>query len=112
MLGFKHAFRGLFRMFSQERNFKIQFVIFVLVILLAFLLEVSRNDWVVLLLVSALVISLETINSAIEKACDLYSTERNEQIKNIKDISAGAVLISALFAIVIGILIFLPYLNF
>ena len=111
MLGLKHAFRGLFLMLSKERNFKIQLVLFSIVIILGFIFQISFHDWVILLLVSALVLSLEIINSALEKACDFITTENNDRIKNIKDISASAVLLASIFALIIGVLIFLPYLK-
>lgn len=111
MLGFKHAFRGLFLMLAKERNFKIQLALFILVIILGFVFQVSRQDWIALILVSALVLALETINSAIEKTCDLITEETNSKIKNIKDISAAAVLLASIFALIIGILTFLPYLK-
>ena len=76
-----------------------------------FYFHVSANEWLVLLLISALVLALETINSAIEKLCDLYTKETHPQIKRIKDIAAGAVLISAIFALVIAIVIFKKYIQ-
>ena len=109
MLGFNHAFRGLFQMFRSERNFKIQFIIFLLVVGLGFYLGISNNHWLIILLISALVLSLEIINSAIEKICDLITVESHPQIKRIKDIGAAAVLVATLFAVGIGIMIFLPY---
>ncbi|PWH85855.1 diacylglycerol kinase family protein [Brumimicrobium oceani] len=109
MLGFNHAFRGLLQMFRSERNFKIHILIFAFVAALGIYFNISFSDWTSILLVSGLVLSLEVINSAIEKVCDLYSTEKSEKIKNIKDISAGAVLIAALFAVVIGMMVFFPY---
>jgi len=110
MLGFNHAFVGLFQMIRTERNFKIQLIVFFIVIGLGFILEISSFDWLIVLLISAMVLTLETINSAIEKTCDLITKEDNNQIKRIKDISAGAVLLVSIFAIVIGIIIFYPYL--
>lgn len=98
-------------MLSKERNFKVQLVLFALVLILGFVFQISRHDWMNLLLVSALVLSLEIVNSAIEKTCDLITEETNTRIKNIKDISAAAVLLASLFALIIGILIFLPYLK-
>ena len=109
MLGFNHAFRGFFQMFRSERNFKIQIFAFLLVIGLGFFLTISKDHWIVILLISAMVLSLEIINSAIEKFCDLITTETNHQVKTIKDISAAAVLLASLFAIVIGVIIFYPY---
>lgn len=98
-------------MLSKERNFKVQLVLFALVLILGFVFQISRHDWMNLLLVSALVLSLEIVNSTIEKTCDLITEETNTRIKNIKDISAAAVLLASLFALIIGILIFLPYLK-
>ncbi|WP_107038351.1 diacylglycerol kinase family protein [Brumimicrobium mesophilum] len=109
MFGFKHAIRGLFLMIKTERNFKIHVFALVCVLSLGFLLDITTQDWISILMVSALVISLEIINSAIEKICNLYSTDKNEKIKNIKDISAGAVLMAALVAFIVGVLVFYPY---
>ncbi len=111
MFGLKHAFRGLYLMLSKERNFKIQLVFFIAVLVLGFVFQISSTDWVILLLTSAMVLSLEIINSAIEKTCNLISKSTNNQIKNIKDISAAAVLLAAVFAVVVGVLTFLPYLK-
>ena len=111
MLGFNHAFRGLFQMLRSERNFKIQILVFAVVIAIGFFFGISKAEWISICLVSALVLSLEVINSAIEKVCNLYSIEKDEKIKIIKDISAGAVLIAALSAILIGALVFYPYLS-
>jgi len=110
MLGFNHAFRGLFQMIRTERNFKIQLVLFLIVVSLGIILNITIGDWLILLLISAMVLSLEIVNSAIEKTCDLISTKPNNQIKLIKDISAAAVLLVSLFALIIGILLFYPYL--
>ncbi len=63
-----------------------------------------------LLLCTGLVISLEMLNSAIERICNMYTTEFHPAIKIIKDIAAAAVLWSALISLVVGLLIFLPYL--
>lgn len=105
---FRFAFQGLFFAFKNERNLKLHLVAFVLVCFLSFFLSISLNEWIIILLVSALVISLELINSAIERLCDLYTTDADERVKRIKDISAGAVLVSAILAAVIGLMIFLP----
>lgn len=73
------------------------------------LFKITHLEWLVILLTSALVMGLEALNTAIEKLCDLYSTETNDQIKNIKDIAAAAVLICAIFSVGIAVLIFMPY---
>ncbi|MBL4862154.1 MAG: diacylglycerol kinase family protein [Crocinitomicaceae bacterium] len=94
---------------KSERNFKIHLLALALVISTGVYFCISNADWVAIMLTSALVLSLEAINSAIEKVCDEMSTERKESIRNIKDIAAGAVLITALGAIVVACFIFSKY---
>ena len=106
---FKNAFRGLFLLIKTERNFQIHLIALALVSVLGLYFNISRGEWAIVLIMSAIVLSLEGLNSAIEKICDEVTLERKESIRNIKDIAAGAVLISALIAILIGLLIFFPY---
>ncbi len=108
MFGFKNAFQGLRLAFKSERNFKIQITLFVLVLAAGFYFEIQRSEWLAVLLISAMVLSLELINSTVEKLCDLYSTQLNPKIKWIKDVSAAAVLISTLASVAVGLIIFLP----
>lgn len=107
--GFGYAFAGLWQMLLHERNFKVHVLALIVVISAGFYFHVSANEWLILILISALVLALETINSAIEKLCDLYTKETHPQIKLIKDIAAGAVLIAAIFAVVIALIIFKKY---
>lgn len=79
------------------------------VIVAGFFFKITEIEWLIVLLASALVLSLEALNSAIERVCDLYSEEKNLKIKVIKDISAGAVLIAAIFALAIGVIVFWKY---
>lgn len=107
--GFQYAFNGVRAMF-RERNFLVELGILLLTILLGIHFNIDRQDWINILSVSGLVLGLEAINTSVERLCNLYSMEENTHIKTIKDISAGAVLIACIFAAIIGILIFLPYL--
>ncbi len=107
--GFQYAFNGV-RAMLRERNFLVELGILILTILLGIHFHIDRQDWINILSVSGLVLGLEAINTSIERLCNLHSMEENTQIKTIKDISAGAVLIASIFAAIIGILIFLPYL--
>lgn len=107
--GFGYAFAGIWQMLLHERNFKVHVLALVVVISTGLYFRVTANEWLILLLISALVLALETINSAIEKLCDLYTKETHPQIKLIKDIAAGAVLIAAIFAVVIALIIFKKY---
>lgn len=107
---FKNAFRGIILLVRSERNFQIHIVALLVVIGAGIYFNISSSEWCLVLLISAVVMGLEGLNSAIEKLCDEVSLERKESIRNIKDIAAGAVLLSALIAIVIAAFVFLPYL--
>ena len=108
MLGFKHAIKGVVNMVKSEKNFKIQLGFLVTIIFLGIFFNISTFEWITILLTSALVLSLESINSAVEKLCDLVSIEQHASIKWIKDVSAGAVLIASICSLIIGGLIFIP----
>ena len=107
---FINAFRGIFLLIKSERNFQIHLCALIAVVSVGLYLEIHRFEWLILILISALVLGLEALNSALEKICDEVSMERKESIRNIKDIAAGAVLISAIASLIIAVVIFLPYL--
>ncbi|MCF8417197.1 MAG: diacylglycerol kinase family protein [Crocinitomicaceae bacterium] len=103
------ALSGILELLRSERNFKIHLLALIVVIIGGLYFHISSIEWSIVLLVSALVISLEAINTAIEKLCDLYTSEPNEKIKLIKDVAAAAVLIASIFAVVIACFIFGKY---
>lgn len=103
------AISGLKHMIAYERNFQIQLLCFVIVCLAAYYFNVTESEWISILLVSSLVLCLEIINSAIEKMCNLITTEIKPEIKTIKDIAAGAVLIASIIAIFVAGLVFWKY---
>ena len=105
----KIALYGLWAAFKEEQNFRIQCWIAIVVIILMMLLGLTAIEKSILLLTMLVVLSLELINSQIEKFLDILHPDHHPRVKIIKDFSAGAVLLSALVSIVIGILIFLPY---
>ena len=102
------AFHGVKQFFSRERNGKIQTVFGITAIVLGFTVSLSSFQWLLVLFCIGLVISLEMINSAIEKYCDLVTTDFHPRIKVIKDVAAGAVLVASLMSLVIGLIIFIP----
>ncbi len=105
----RHAFNGLKSIFRDERNFRRDLVIAVFVIIVGILLNISHWDWIAISLVISMVFISETINSVIEAICDTVSKEYKVNIKYAKDVSAGAVLVSAIVSIITGILVFIPY---
>lgn len=105
---FANAFAGMAYFFTNDRNGKIHLAITVIVIAASVALQVSAIEWMIVLLCIALVISLEMLNSALEKLCDLVEPNYHSTIKVIKDVSAAAVVLSAIISVVIGVIIFLP----
>jgi diacylglycerol kinase len=81
----------------------------ILVISAGFYFNVTKSEWIILILCCGMVMSLELANSSFERLCDLYTTEFNPKIKYVKDVMAGAVLIASIMAFIIGIIIFYPY---
>ena len=106
---FKIAFLGLISAFKKEKNFRTQCLIGIIVIFFMIVLGLNAIEKSILLLMILVVLSLELINSQIEKFLDFIQPDHHQKVKIIKDFSAGAVLLSAIGSIVIGILIFLPY---
>ncbi len=102
----KSACSGLLFTYKNERNMKIHIVIALLTITLGFLMHLTKTEWICILLTIGLVLVLEMINTAIEKALDLLVPTYNPAVKQVKDIAAGAVLISSILASIIGIIIF------
>jgi diacylglycerol kinase len=105
---FRFAFNGLKVLFVEEHNARIHLFATALVIALGFYLNISLFEWIALVFAIGFVLAAETFNSALENMSDFISEARNIQIKKIKDLSAAAVLISAITALVIGRIIFVP----
>lgn len=108
---FRFAFAGLKSAISSEHNLWIHFLAAIVVIAFGFYFAVSPTEWCILLFTIGLVISAELFNTAIEKLADYTSKgEQHELIKKTKDIAAGAVLVLAIVAVILGVIIFTPYL--
>lgn len=104
---FTYAFAGI-RAATKEQNFRFHLMSAIIVIIAALLTGVSTIEWSILILVIALVLSLEMINSAVERVVDLATGEIHPLAKLAKDLAAGAVLIAAIASVIIGLIIFLP----
>jgi diacylglycerol kinase len=110
------ALQGIKQFISRDRNGKIQIVFGAIAIILGFTVSLTSFQWILVLFCIGLVISLEMINSAIERYCDLVTTDFHPGIKTIKDVAAGAVLMASITSLIIGLIIFIPalvqFLNF
>lgn len=105
---FKYAFTGIFTSLKTERNLMIHTSIMTLVIICGIIFKITKYEWFTCIILFITVLSAELFNTAIEVTIDLISPEKHPLAKKAKDISAGAVLITAIGAAIIGLLIFIP----
>jgi len=105
---FVFAFNGIRILFRNEHNAWIHLFASICAISLGFFCHISSIEWIAVLFAIGLVLSMEAVNSAIENLCDFASPDKHETIKKVKDLAAGAVLISAIIALIIGLIIFTP----
>ena len=105
------AIKGVKYALRTESNIKLQLFVFIFVLIVSMFLPISRVDFLLILLVSAIIYALELINTAIERLADKVSPEHDEQIALVKDLMAGAVLVFSIFAIAIGLFIFIQPLQ-
>lgn len=104
---FGYALKGL-KVVLHQQNFLIHLAVAALVIIAGFYTGVSSSEWCILILTISLVLAMETINTAIEKLVDFISPGFHVQAGMVKDLSAGAVLLTAVGAVIVGLIIFLP----
>jgi diacylglycerol kinase len=107
---FSHAGRGLWILFRTAHNSWLHLAIMAAAIALGAWLRITQIEWVMIALASGLVLSAEAFNTAIEIDMDLTSPQYHPFARDTKDVAAGAVLISAITALVVAALVFLPYL--
>lgn len=105
---FKYAIEGIINAIKTERNLKIDIIIMILVIIAGIYYKLSTGEWIACIVLFAIVIAAELLNTSIETTVDMISPGENKNAKKAKDIAAGAVLIIAVGAAIIGMLIFIP----
>ena len=108
--GLKYAFKGLYLLFKTEHSIMAQTIIFSLTILLGFILEISKQDWLNQTITMGLVLSIEGMNTGIEKLADFVHEEDHPKIGFIKDVSAGAVAFAAFTFLIVFVITYFPYL--
>lgn len=104
----KYAFNGAFLLIKKEPSIKVQACIAAIVTIAGFFFNISATEWVIQFMAIGMVMSIEGINTAIEEIANFIHPEYHSKIGFIKDISAGAVFIAAVFASIIGLIIYLP----
>lgn len=106
---FGYAFEGIWTGMKKERNMKIHCCAAVMVVIAGLVVKLTVMEWCICLILCGLVMSLELVNTAVEAVVDLVTEERKPLAKLAKDTAAGAVLISAIIAAIVGLLIFVPH---
>lgn len=108
VLSFKYAITGIIETIKLERNMRIHIFIMLLVIVFGIILKLSVLEWIICIILFALVLAGELFNTAIENAVDIIMPERHDKAKIAKDAAAGAVLVLAIASAVVGLIIFVP----
>ena len=108
---FKYAINGLVKIFKEEQNLRIQFFLGFFVLCLAWFFKIEKIELLLMIFSIGLVLLMETINSAVERIADVLKPRINNYIKEIKDITAAAVMIASIISLIIGFAIFWPYIN-
>ena len=112
-LSFKYAFRGIYYVLKTSRNFKIQLIFAVITLIIGFLLQISKSNYVILIATIMSVLILEILNTSIESIVDLVVKKEFSSLAKIsKDTSAGAVLLASINSVIIAIYIFVPKIKF
>lgn len=109
---FKFAFHGVVQAVQKETNVKIHLTALIIVLILSYILKISQVEFILVLIISAIVISAELFNTAIETTVDLIVDDKYTKLAKVaKDVSAGAVLIAAFSAVIIGYIVFYERLD-
>lgn len=106
---YKFANEGIEHAFKTQNSFRIQLLFAAITICAAVFFEFNHLEWIILMLTISMVLSAELINTVIETLVDLYTNEYHEKAKLAKDLSAGVVLLICFFAILIGLILFIPH---
>lgn len=103
-----YAFKGMLILIKTESSIKIQLVIAIVVSIAGFYFEISTTEWMIQTGMIGLVMSIEAVNTAIEYIADFVHPEHHKKIGLIKDVSAGAVFIASIIAVIIALIIYIP----
>lgn len=105
---FSYAFKGIVSLFASQPNARIHAVVLSFVVAAGFYFKVDKTEWLTIVLIAALVLSAEAMNTAVEFVVDLVSPDYHPLAGKAKDVAAAAVLLAAFGAVVVGFIIFLP----
>lgn len=104
----KNCLDGISYVTKSEKNFKREIALGIIALILSYILKIDKIEFIIILTMICLVLTTEIINTAIERTVDLVTKEYHELARIAKDVSAGSVLVTSIFALIIGIIIFMP----
>ncbi|WP_456423889.1 diacylglycerol kinase family protein [Lutibacter sp.] len=104
----KYAAKGFWILITSENSIIAQIIIAITMTIIGFIMHISATEWMFQIVAIGLVLVAEALNTAIEKIADFIHPEYHKQIGRVKDISAGAAFFAAIFAIIIGLIIYIP----
>lgn len=105
----KHAVDGIIFTMKSERNFQIHLVLLTITVLAGLFFGVTKIEWLFITVISSMVLFAELINTAVERTLDWLEPNHHDVVKIVKDVCAGAVLVCAIGAFIMGMIIFIPY---
>jgi len=105
------AISGMFFLLKNEDSIKVQSLFFLLFIFLGYYFEITKNEWIIHIILIGFILTAEALNTVAEKICDFINPKYDDRIKLIKDISAGAVSFAVISSLIILIIIYYPYVS-
>jgi diacylglycerol kinase len=109
LLSFQYAFKGLATVLRTEQNFRVHFLAAIVMLFLSVFFQIRVWQWVIIILMIMFVFIMEMLNTVFERLVDMLKPRIHLYVYDIKNIMSGMVLITAISAIIIGLLIFWPY---
>ena len=105
------AISGMFFLLKNEDSIKVQSLFFILFIFLGYYFEITKNEWIIHIILIGFILTAEALNTVAEKICDFINPKYDDRIKLIKDISAGAVSFAVISSLIVLIIIYYPYIS-
>lgn len=105
----KHAVDGLIFTIKSERNFQIHLILLTITIIAGLFFDITKIEWLFIIVISAMVLFAELINTAVELTLDWLEPNHDDVVKIVKDVCAGSVLVCSIGAFIMGMIIFIPY---
>ncbi len=106
---FRYAFRGLIKVLREEQNLRVQSFVALIAVFIGVFYHLVLWEWCIILIMIMIVFLMEIVNSAVERVTDVLKPRINTYVKEIKDIMAAAVMLASFFAVIVGLIIFIPH---